>query len=63
MAYTLCYASGGGLKTRIMANIQTPIRLINVKETYEEAQDSCLRKLIEIVNQNKDESKENKKRV
>lgn len=26
----------GGLKTRIMANIQTPIRLIKVKETYEE---------------------------
>lgn len=26
----------GGLKTRIMASIQTPIRLINVKETYEE---------------------------
>jgi hypothetical protein len=25
-----------GLKTKIMANIQTPIRLINVKETYEE---------------------------
>jgi hypothetical protein len=25
-----------GLKTRIMANIQTPIRLIKVKETYEE---------------------------
>ena len=29
-------ALGDGLKTRIMANIQTPIRLINVKETYEE---------------------------
>jgi len=26
----------GGLKTRIMANIQTPIRLIKVNETYEE---------------------------
>ena len=26
----------GGLKTRIMASIQTPIRRINVKETYEE---------------------------
>ena len=26
----------GGLKTRIMANIQTPIRLVKVKETYEE---------------------------
>jgi hypothetical protein len=24
------------IKTRIMAYIQTPIRLINVKETYEE---------------------------
>jgi hypothetical protein len=24
------------IKTRIMAHIQTPIRLINVKETYEE---------------------------
>lgn len=27
---------GGGLKTRIMTYIQTPIRLIKVKETYEE---------------------------
>ena len=26
----------GELKTKIMANIQTPIRLIKVKETYEE---------------------------
>lgn len=25
-----------GYKTKIMANIQTPIRLINVNETYEE---------------------------
>lgn len=26
----------GGVKTKIMASIQTPIRLIKVKETYEE---------------------------
>lgn len=30
------HPSEDGVKTKIMASIQTPIRLINVKETYEE---------------------------
>ena len=36
MTYVKPPALRGGLKTRIMASIQTPNRQISVKETYEE---------------------------